>query len=454
VENVPGERPYEWEPLTGTTGDRQYSSEGGAQGTDSQYMGVQFGPSEYPAEKPAKEKRRLLFMQGFSEDLVQIVQYEANKNNPRFGMPVMYRVTLNDPREQHSGIGLPLATVRVHWSRVIHLADNRNCSRVFGVPRCRPVLNRLIDCQKLYGASAEGYWKSCFNLLSFETHPQLGGDVDVDGDQMRDDVEQVFNSLQRFLLAKGGSWKSIAPAVLDPGGFIDKQIEAICICIGCPKRVFMGSERGELASSQDDASWNDRLRHRQNSYLTPKVIAPLVDRLIAAGVLPEPEGYSVEWPDLDSLTEKDKAAIAAQRTAALAQYVQGGCNVVVPEVDFLTDFLDVDDDRAEEYAEDAAKAAEQKLEDEQAQQDEQDQQSQDLADEHGYQPAPPEGFRDAPAEPDESAEPDQEANAFKAQQKETEGEGATENAETDAYWEKLTYDNYRRQIEAVLDGGD
>ncbi len=175
-----GDAPYQYDPPEGPAPGRQYSTEGSQQGGETQYMGVQLGPSQYPAEEPAKQQRRLLFMQAFSEDLIQVVQYEANRFNPRFGQPVIYRVTLNDPREQHSGIGLPLATVRVHWSRVIHLADNRNTSRVFGVPRLRPVLNRIMDLQKLHGAAAEGYWKSAFNLLSFETHPQLGGDVDVD----------------------------------------------------------------------------------------------------------------------------------------------------------------------------------------------------------------------------------------------------------------------------------
>ena len=39
--------------------------------------------------------------------------------------------------------------------------------------------------------------------------------------------------------------------------FIEVHLQAICIKIPCPKRVFMGSERGELASAQDDSQWND-----------------------------------------------------------------------------------------------------------------------------------------------------------------------------------------------------
>ena len=99
--------------------------------------------------------RRLLFMRVFPEYLVQVVQYEADIRNPRFGQPLMYWVTLNDPRQPHTGVGLPLATVRVHWDRVVHVADNLQSSEIFGTPRDQPVLNNLLSLEKLYYGSAQ-----------------------------------------------------------------------------------------------------------------------------------------------------------------------------------------------------------------------------------------------------------------------------------------------------------
>lgn len=261
-----------------------------AKGTDAQYVGVQLGPPSYPSDRPASKKdRKLIYLRPFDESLVQIVQYEANLSNPRFGQPVMYRVTLNDPREQHSGIGLPLATVRVHWSRVIHITDACGSMDIFHPPRLRPVLNAVLDVRKVRGAAAEGYYKSCFTGLQFSTHPQLGGDVLVDVPATRRAVEDYQNTLQRFLIGMGGQWSTLAPTVVDPTPHVNIQIEAICIQLGCPVRVFRGSERGELASSQDDSSWNDRVRERQLNTITPKIIIPFVDRLIQMGVLPEPK---------------------------------------------------------------------------------------------------------------------------------------------------------------------
>lgn len=276
-----------------------YGSVTGAVGTDAQYTGGQYNPANpmAPMQGDKNSKLTLIFLRAFDESLVQIVQYEADISNPRFGQPIMYLITLNDPREQHTGVGLPLATVRVHWSRVIHLADNLGSSEIFGVPRMRPVFNRLLDLMKLYGGSAEMYWRGAFPGLSIETHPQLGGDVIIDAEKTRSMMERYENTLQRYIQLSGMTAKSLAPQVVDPTPQIDTQLQAICILIGIPLRIFMGSERGELASSQDDDTWNGRVNERQNNYLTPRVIVPFVDRLILIGVLPIPNSSEEEEND-------------------------------------------------------------------------------------------------------------------------------------------------------------
>lgn len=493
---------------SGSEGQHDVAGWGDAlSGTDAQYFGNQFGASEHPAppnvggwdgpahddgsgdgmadeaeeqgegSKATKGKRRprLLFLRPYGEDMVQVVRYEWNIRNPRFGMPVMYRITLNDPHEMHSGVGLPMATVFVHWSRVIHVADNRRSSDIFGVPRLRPVLNPVLDVQKVRGAGAEGYYKSCFTGLQFVTHPQLGSDVFLDEQGLKDQAELFQNSLQRMMTAKGGSWQTIAPNVIDPTPQVNVNVEAICIALGCPVPVFKGYEIGEQASTNNSVEWNKRKHERQNGFLTPCVICPLADRLIQVGVLPVPGdakskvtnlrrvqpqavinritggwlvtnvvrnavppqfrrpvaseaadggatpaeagqssagprpgqppmptkpspfgkpapagpgqgddaagakgkqpfppkgakpgakrssvfisdgGYSVEWPDPESLGKKDKAAMAEQWTAALSAYVSGGCEAVMPFKEYLVNVWDWTEEQANEMIDAAQK---------------------------------------------------------------------------------------------------
>lgn len=357
-------------------------------GTDAQYFQTQLSPMQ-TGKKLKSGPRKLLFLRCFDESLVQVVQYEASMYSPRFGQPVMYQITLNDPRQPHTGIGLPLATVRVHWSRVVHLAENDGVtSEIFAKPRLRPVTNNILDVRKLYGGSAEMYWRGAFPGLSIETHPQMGGDVIVDPQKLRDMMTDYHQHLQRWISLMGMSAKSLAPQVVDPTPQIAVQIEAICIELGCPVRVFKGSERGELASSQDDDSWNDRLLHRQQMYLTPKVIAPFIDRLITLKVLPEPEGYSIEWPSLDSIGKTAKASIALQETQAITAYVGGNGEQLLTPQTYLTKVLNWTEEEAEAAIDDAEKAVEEKQ-----------QEAADLADEHGMIPTPPEGFQQKPEPP-------------------------------------------------------
>lgn len=365
-------------------------------GTDAQYRGIQFTPGFYPGDpygpgqyagtdlrampgnprlmlaggQPVggqngngRQKRQtgprnqLTFLRVFDESLVQVVQYEADLRNPRFGQPIMYLVTLNDPRYPHTGIGLPLATLRVHWSRVIHLADVfsiRSTSEIFSMPRMQPVFNNLLDLRKLYAGSAEMYWQGALPGLAFETHPQLGGDVRINAEDMKVQIQNYMAGLERWLQMTGMTVRTLAPTVVDPSNQIATQIEALCIQLTVPKRVFMGAERGELASTQDDANWNDRVRHRQSIYLTPRVICPLVNRLILLGILPPPEaGFQVKWPDLDSQTEATKATIAVQKVQAIASYTGGMPESIMTPVDFYTRIMGHDVETAKEIVEEA-----------------------------------------------------------------------------------------------------
>lgn len=313
-----------------------YKNRTGVGETPGGQAGYQLVPGVIEPIDGESGQRRLVYLRVFDESLAQITRYERDPNNPRFGLPTMYLCTFNDPKnDPSSAAGLPVASSWVHWSRLIHFADKLGSNEVLAYPRMKQPYNRLLDLCKVYGASGEGFWQMAFAILSAETHPQLGGDVKMDVAGINAQVEKIRSGLKRHLLSAGVAWKSIAPVVSDPTAFKDQFIEAICIYLGCPIRVFKGSERGELASSQDDSSWNDRLRHRQNFLLTPRLIVPFIDRLIHMGVLPEPKGYSIVWPDLESLSDKDKAAIFAQRMTAFSTYVSGGTETIMTPLDML-----------------------------------------------------------------------------------------------------------------------
>ncbi len=315
------------------------------------FLGLDDGlPLSKPANLTGSRKSKLLYLRNFPESLAPIQKFEQNPRNPRFGKPVLYQLKFNDPEEFESASTLPTSTVDVHWTRVIHVADNLWGNEVFGVPRMQTVYNHLLDVKKLYGGSAEMYWAGAFPGLSVETDPGQGGDVDVDTESIRDAIEKYINGLNRYLFFVGAQTKSLSPQVVDPTPQIMVLLQAICIKLGIPMRIFMGSERGEMASSQDDAKWNERLKKRQRDYTTPKVIVPFVNRLISAGVLPKPKRFCVDWPDLTSQSDKEKSAVALQRSQAMAQYVSSGACLLMTPQDFACRILGFTDLEAESFA--------------------------------------------------------------------------------------------------------
>lgn len=304
-------------------------------------------------------ERRLLGLHVFTEAQCRIQEYDQNPASPRFGQPLLYSVTFGDPR-QTMGPNMPLVQTTVHWTRVIPLAEDlRGSGPQSAAPSLEPVLNRILDLRKVYGPDAEGYYRNGIPGWAFETHKELGS-ADLDKESLKDAWEEYSNSMTRLMATEGGTLKPLTTSLADPKPHIEIQIEAICIKLGVPVRVFKGSERGELASSQDDAAWNDRLRERQHNYLTPKVICPIIDRLIALYVLPVPEspdGYKVWWPDLESQGAAEKATIASTQVTALATFfdpAKGVFNEMAP-MDFWTKVMGYDEDEAKAIIRNAEK---------------------------------------------------------------------------------------------------
>ena len=274
--------------------------------------------------------KKLLYLRPFAESVIQVTTLEADSASPRFGLPVLYSITFNDGEHSFSAY--------VHWHRVLHFADGREMSEVYGTPRMQKSFNRLMDAQKILGGSGEMFWKGAFPGLSFET---TGEDPELDVDSVRKEMTAYMNGLQRYLAFKNITTKSLAPQAVSPVDHLQAQLDAIAIGEGIPKRILFGSERGELASSQDAKAWNRRLGKRQHGYITPFIIRIVVDRFLMLGILPWVEVYFVRWPDLNTQTDQERADVAKAWAEALSKYVAGDVDSAVPLAEFLSIFADL-----------------------------------------------------------------------------------------------------------------
>jgi len=297
-------------------------------------------------------KNDLVYLRAYDQTKVRVDGYERDESNPRYGHPIMYSINVAGYKTEGTSSGaLPdTKSVKVHWSRVLHVADifhQSTASDVLAIPRMRPVYNELLNCRKIGGASGEFYWLHGSRDLILETHPQLGGKVRFPSN-MLSEVEKFQTGLQRNLRLAGLSAKTLNPAVADPTAHLIAQVKLICIKLGVPERIFWGSERGELASSQDERGWADRMMGRQNGYITPRLIVPFIDRCIMLGVLPPPEKYGVVWPNLRESSPQEKATMASTRVEAMAKYVGGSVFGLMAPLDFLTREMDYSQEEAME----------------------------------------------------------------------------------------------------------
>lgn len=294
-------------------------------------------------EKVGNQERQLLYIRPFDESLITVSTFEKDTRNPRYGLPTRYRIQFDEPNDIGGGTSI---TGDVHWSRIIHITDNRTSSDVYGLPRMEKVFDRLLDVKKIAGGSGEMFWKGGFPGLSLEANPAGDEQIDFDLDATKEQLEAYMNGLQRYMATIGMQAKSLSVQVADPSPHLEVQIRLISMALGVPWRVFMGSEAAQLASEQDTRSWNGRLTRRREEYLTPYVITPFIERLVAFGVLPEPAELLVDWPDLNTPSDIEKADVSAKRTDALSKYVQGGVDVLIPPFHYLTLILGMEDDEA------------------------------------------------------------------------------------------------------------
>lgn len=231
---------------------------------------------------------KLLYLRPFSEEVVFVKTREVDINNPRYGLPTRYTIQFRD--FPNWGIQAGEIVARdVHWTRVIHVADNLKMSPIYGVPRMQQVWNRLYDLRKVYAASGEAFWKGAFPGFAFEVNPELADQgIEIDKESVKKEMEAYANGTQRYMATTGVTTKTLPPQVADPTPSVETHLKGIAIAKAIPYRILFGSEEAKLAGNSDTRAWNKRMAKRQTKYVTPMIVRPFIDRLIALGVLPQP----------------------------------------------------------------------------------------------------------------------------------------------------------------------
>lgn len=273
----------------------------------------------------------VIYLSVYSEGNAEISKLDSDASSPRFGRPEQYSISLGSTVVSGE---IQLLTKPVHFTRVLHVAENLNEDEIFGTPRMRRVWNRLDDLDKVVGGASEAVWKTVDRGIQFDIDKDLELDPDDEAD-FADEIEEYMHGMKRYLRTRGITANVLGSTVPDPKGPFDVLVSMISAGTGIPQRILTGSERGQLASSQDERNFHSRVKERQINYAQSKILLPFVERMVSIGALPEPRGgLKVEWPDLTVLTAKDMADVAARISQAIdkvsSQTKKGQTMVITP----------------------------------------------------------------------------------------------------------------------------
>ncbi len=271
-----------------------------------------FDDTRTPADfsQPPSGNRKLVYVRPLAETQALVDSTETNPTMERYGMPTFYELQGESP-------------IRIHYSRVIHIPSEVLDDEVYGIPRLEAVYNRLMDLEKIIGGSAEMFWRGAY--------PGYQGAVEDDfnlsperKEQLQEQLQEYEHGLRRFLINKGITLEALRSEVADPAGHVDVQLQMISASTGIPKRILVGSERGELASSEDQNNWFDKVESRREDFAETWIVRPFIERCIEFGALSKPkkEQFTIEWTELRSIGKKEQAEVGLTRSRSIGEYAK------------------------------------------------------------------------------------------------------------------------------------
>jgi len=285
------------------------------------------------------------YLMPYGESNVRVHTWVKDIKDERFGRPLTYMINVCDMSQgKHATQSTPNTPnggreVEVHYTRVLHTAEGLLDNEVYGTPALEKVCNRLDDLEKVVGGGAEVYWMNSRGGLN------LNADKDAkiaNPEQLTKEAEDYVNQLTRILKTQGMDVTPIQFATPSPKEAAELIVSLISGATGIPRRILLGLEEGELASTQDNDSWFTRVDERRKKHNEPYQVRPMIDLFIEVGMLPKPKDgkYTVKWPELVTASEKDQADIAVKVAQAISAYVNApGADLILTPKQFTVEVL-------------------------------------------------------------------------------------------------------------------
>lgn len=262
-----------------------------------------------------KSGRKVTYMQPYDYASAQITRLITDPTSPRYLKPELYRVLPMLQEQPKPTGGWPIVPFQLHYSHAVHIGENFLTDEIFGSPRAERIWNLADDLLKVCGGSAEMYWLAANRGMQMDVDREMELSTE-DEDALSQEIDEYMNNLRRFIRTRGVKIHNLGSDTPDPTGVFRMLVQMISGATGIPARILVGSEAGQLASTQDRANWADRIQERRTEYVEPTILYPLIRLLTNAGVLPTEGTITITWPDAFQLSPLEKSQMASAQALA------------------------------------------------------------------------------------------------------------------------------------------
>lgn len=263
----------------------------------------------------------LMYVSPYSFDDVEVDERFEDPVDRRFREPKIYNIDMSGTGDvELSGTGAEdLSEVEVHADRVLHVAEDALFNEEEGRPRLKRSFNRIMDLEKTLGPWAEAFWKEIIPDWAFNIDPEKKFSKSEDLGDFEDEIQKFLHKIQRYFVQQGVDVERLTADIKDMSDGVMTLLKMISGDTGIPLRKLIGSERGDLASTQDERNWASTIEDRRDWYAEPVILDPFIQLNMKVGVLPV-VNYEISWPGLFTLTEEEKAEIQKTRSEAALNY--------------------------------------------------------------------------------------------------------------------------------------
>lgn len=279
----------------------------------------------------SSRKNKILYLQPYLERSVRVLEYDTNVNSPRFNQPLFYEIDTG--KNDDDLLGRPVSAtntpkssiitnkLKVHYTRVLHIAENAMENSYFGYSRLQSIYNTLDDLMKITGGSAETYWLASNRGLHIDIDKEMDLQ-DEDAEALTEEIDEYQHQLRRVLRTRGAKVNSLGGDVVDPKGSFSVQLALLSANTGIPQRVLMGAEAGQLASQQDRANWAVTVDSRISNHAEPNILRPFISKLSELNILVIPSTYYIDWPDTFKMNPLERAQTSAQMARSAVNVIR------------------------------------------------------------------------------------------------------------------------------------